>query len=59
LADPGAEPRPNPEEAAGYGWFDLTALPEDLAFPDHARPMLRAAAELIAGTGEPLPDRTW
>ena len=37
LADPGAEPRPNPEEAAGYGWFDLTALPEDLAFPDHAR----------------------
>lgn len=59
LADPGAEPRPNPEEATGYGWFDLTALPADLAFPAHARPMLRAAAALVAGTAEPLPDRTW
>ena len=40
LADPGAEPRPDAEEATGYGWFDLSALPEELAFPDHARPML-------------------
>ena len=59
LTEPGAEPRPNPEEATDYGWFDLTALPEDLAFPDHARPMLAAAAALVSGVADPLPDRTW
>jgi ADP-ribose pyrophosphatase YjhB (NUDIX family) len=59
LEEPGAEPRPNPEEATDYGWFDLAAPPEDLAFAEHARPMLAAAAALVAGSGEPLPDRTW
>ena len=59
LDDPDAEPRPDPDEASGYGWFDLDELPGDLAFADHARPMLAAAAALIAGSGEPLPDRTW
>jgi ADP-ribose pyrophosphatase YjhB (NUDIX family) len=59
LEDPGAEPRPNPEEADGYGWFDLDELPGDLAFPDHARPMLAAAAAVINGSAQPLPDRVW
>ncbi|HEY2320535.1 MAG TPA: NUDIX domain-containing protein [Solirubrobacteraceae bacterium] len=44
---------------AGYGWFALGELPADLAFPDHARPMLAAAAALLHGTAGPLPDRTW
>ncbi len=59
LSDPAAEPRPDAEEATGFGWFGLEALPNALAFPDHARPMLAAAAALIAGTGPQLPDRTW
>jgi 8-oxo-dGTP diphosphatase len=59
LEDPGAEPRPNPEEADGYAWFDLHELPQDLAFPDHARPMLAAAAAIIDGSAPPLPDRVW
>ncbi len=59
LADPEAEPRPDAEEATAYGWFDLSALPEELAFSDHARPMLAAAAALVAGTARPLPDRIW
>ena len=59
LQDPAAEPRAHPSEATGFGWFDLSALPVQLAFGDHARPMLAAAAALIAGTGPALPDRTW
>jgi hypothetical protein len=59
LEDPDAEPRPNPEEATGFGWFSLGAPPDELAFPDHARPMLAAASALVAGTASPLPDRTW
>ena len=59
LTDSEAEPRPDEAEALEYGWFDLNRLPEDLAFPHHARPMLAAAAALIAGTAGPLPDRTW
>jgi ADP-ribose pyrophosphatase YjhB (NUDIX family) len=59
LEVPEAEPRPDPAEATGSGWFSLEALPDELAFPDHARPMLAAAAALIAGTAPPLPDRVW
>jgi ADP-ribose pyrophosphatase YjhB (NUDIX family) len=59
LEEPDAAPRPDPDEATAYGWFDLGALPDDLAFPDHARPMLAAAAAVLAGTAPPLPDRTW
>jgi 8-oxo-dGTP diphosphatase len=59
LDDPDAEPNPHAEEATGYGWFALDALPDDLAFPDHARPMLRAAAAVVNGTNGSLPDRTW
>jgi ADP-ribose pyrophosphatase YjhB (NUDIX family) len=59
VQDPEAEPRPDPAEAAGYGWFALGELPADLAFPDHARPMLAAASALLHGTARPLPDRTW
>ena len=59
LSDPGAEPRPDREEATDFGWFGLDELPEQLAFPDHARPMLAAAAAVLAGTAPPLPDRTW
>ncbi len=59
LDDPDAEPRPDPAEATGYGWFELAAPPDELAFPDHARPMLAAAAAVVAGTAPALPDRTW
>jgi ADP-ribose pyrophosphatase YjhB (NUDIX family) len=59
LDDPEAEPRPDPDEALGYRWFDLDALPEDLAFAHHARPMLAAAAALVDGSAGPLLDRTW
>jgi 8-oxo-dGTP diphosphatase len=59
LEDPEAEPRPDAAEATGFGWFSLDRLPDELAFPDHARPMLTAAAGLIAGTAPPLPDRVW
>ncbi|MFL5864345.1 MAG: NUDIX hydrolase [Solirubrobacteraceae bacterium] len=57
--DPQAEPRPDPEEATGFGWFDIGRPPADLAFPDHARPMLAAAAAVLNGSAPPLPDRTW
>jgi 8-oxo-dGTP diphosphatase len=68
LADPGARPVPAPEEASEARWFGLDALPDDLAFAAHARPMLAAAAELAelcardARSGRPLRplrDRTW
>jgi len=59
LEDPDAPPRPNPEEASGCGWFELSDLPHDLAFAHHARPMLGAAAALVNGTAPALPDRTW
>jgi len=59
LSDPGAEPEPDAEEATGFGWFAFDGLPEQLAFPDHARAMLAAAAAVVAGTASALPDRTW
>jgi hypothetical protein len=59
LEDPEAEPRPHADEATGFGWFAFDALPADLAFAGHARPMLAAAAGVIAGTAPALPDRTW
>ena len=59
LEDPEAEPRPDAEEATGFGWFPFSELPAQLAFADHARPMLAAAAAVVAGTAAALPDRTW
>ncbi len=59
LEDPEAEPRPDPEEATGFGWFPFSELPAQLAFADHARPMVAAAAAVLAGTAPALPDRTW
>lgn len=59
LEDPRQPPTPQPEEALEAGWFDLDRLPQRLAFAAHARPMLAAAAAVIAGTASPLPDRTW
>lgn len=59
LVDPSADPVPHAEEATGCGWFDLAELPDELAFADHARPMLAAAAAVIAGAAGPLPDRSW
>jgi hypothetical protein len=59
LENPEAEPRPDRAEATAFGWFGLSELPAQLAFPDHARPMLAAAAAVLAGTAPPLPDRTW
>jgi 8-oxo-dGTP diphosphatase len=59
LADPLVPPRLQRDEVTQAGWFDPDAPPADLAFPDHARPVLDAVAEIIAGTARPLPDRTW
>ena len=47
------------EEVLEAGWFALDALPEPLAFPDHMRPMLAAAAVRCTRPFEPLPDRIW
>jgi ADP-ribose pyrophosphatase YjhB (NUDIX family) len=47
------------EEALEARWFSLDRLPGRLAFGAHARPMLDAAAAIVAGTATPLPDRTW
>jgi 8-oxo-dGTP diphosphatase len=59
LEDPGQPPTLQPEEALEARWFPLDRLPQRLAFAAHARPMLDAAAAIIAGTATPLPDRTW
>lgn len=59
LEDPGQTPTLAPGEALEARWFALDQLPERLAFAAHARPMLAVAAALMAGTGLPLPDRTW
>ena len=59
LADPHSEPRLQHDEVTEARWFDLDELPADLAFPVHARPVLTAVAEILAGTARPLPDRTW
>jgi 8-oxo-dGTP diphosphatase len=59
LEDPREPPTLQPEETLEAGWFALDRLPERLAFAAHARPMLAAAAAVIAGTAPPLPDRTW
>jgi 8-oxo-dGTP diphosphatase len=59
LTDPTAPPRLQPDEVTEARWFHLDELPADLAFPAHARPVLAAVAEIIAGTAQPLPDRTW
>jgi 8-oxo-dGTP diphosphatase len=59
LLEPGAEPRLQAEEALEARWFELDALPRPLAFERHARPLLAAAAALVAGSASPLPDRTW
>jgi len=59
LEDPGQAPTLQPGEALEARWFPLDRLPERLAFAAHARPMLAAAAAMIAGTAPALPDRTW
>jgi 8-oxo-dGTP diphosphatase len=59
LADPHGEPQLQPAEVSEAQWFHLDELPPDLAFPAHARPVLKAVAEIVAGTDRPLPDRTW
>ena len=52
------------DEVLAARWFPLDALPERLAFPDHIRPMLRAAATAAARLSGaehagPPPDRIW
>jgi 8-oxo-dGTP diphosphatase len=59
LADPHADVQLQPAEVSEARWFHLDELPADLAFPDHARPVLAAVAGMVAGTARPLPDRTW
>jgi ADP-ribose pyrophosphatase YjhB (NUDIX family) len=59
LRDPEAELRPQAEEVREAGWFHLHQLPDRIAFPDHMRSMLRAAAGVSDGSAGPLPDRTW
>ncbi|HET8977820.1 MAG TPA: NUDIX domain-containing protein [Solirubrobacteraceae bacterium] len=59
LSEPQAEPVPDGTEITEAGWFDLSALPADLAFPRHTVPVLRAVREMLDGAAGPLPDRTW
>ena len=59
LDDPAAEPRSEPEEVSDAGWFALSALPDNLAFPTHTVPALCAVTALVDGQAVPLPDRTW
>jgi hypothetical protein len=59
LADARADVQLQPTEVSEARWFHLDELPPDLAFPAHARPVLTAVAEIVAGTARPLPDRTW
>ena len=52
---------PQAGEVSEISWFALTALPQDLAFPVHARKVLAVAARFAADPGafpDP-PDRTW
>lgn len=51
--------RLDPAEVSEAAWFALTDLPEPLAFAAHTRPMLAAAAALVAGRPHHLPDRVW
>lgn len=60
LTDPGAVPRPAPDEALEVGWFAFDELPAGLAFPAHIPQMIAAARQLVAtGVTQPLLDRTW
>jgi 8-oxo-dGTP diphosphatase len=59
LADPGAEPRLQPEEAVEARWFPLDALPDGVAFPGHTLPMLEVVRAVVSGTAPALPDRAW
>jgi ADP-ribose pyrophosphatase YjhB (NUDIX family) len=40
VAAPGAEPVTDSHEASEVGWFAPDALPDQIAFPDHALPVL-------------------
>jgi ADP-ribose pyrophosphatase YjhB (NUDIX family) len=58
LADPSAPPAPDPSEALEARWFELTALPEAIAFPAHVPAMITAAMVMIGvGTLPPMLDR--
>ncbi|MBV9818411.1 MAG: NUDIX hydrolase [Solirubrobacterales bacterium] len=61
LDDPDAELAPQAQEATEARWFELQRPPEHLAFARHARPLLAAAAAMVADGRDagPLPDRTW
>ena len=56
LDDPGAAPVLQADEVLEARWFDLTALPEPLAFPDHMGAVLAAAARLEADNLPPMLD---
>jgi ADP-ribose pyrophosphatase YjhB (NUDIX family) len=59
LEVPDAELIFQPEEVSDAGWFGLDQLPDELAFPDHMKPMLAAAAIMGPAERRWLPDRTW
>jgi ADP-ribose pyrophosphatase YjhB (NUDIX family) len=58
LDDPDTMPRIDPEEVQAADWFDLDALPEPIAFPDHMHAVLRAAAQVDRASVPPLRDGT-
>ena len=55
----GAEVGPPDHETIEVGWFEPDALPDDIAFPDHALPVLAAWRDALkeGRTVTPLPDR--
>jgi 8-oxo-dGTP diphosphatase len=54
-----AEGRPDPEEAAELAWFKPEDVPEQIAFPHHARAVVAAWRDALrsGSTITPLPDR--
>lgn len=59
LPEGAGEPAADPGEVSELAWFAPDALPGEIAFPGHARPVLDAwRADVAAGrTVTPMPDR--
>jgi len=59
VAPADAEGQADPEEAAELGWFEPDAVPEEIAFPHHARAVVAAWRDALRSgrTITPLPDR--
>jgi len=59
VASGDGEGRPDPEETAELAWFEPQDVPEQIAFPHHARAVVAAWRDALRSgrTITPLPDR--